>query len=156
MGILGFLVRLRNKVGLPQIGQPARHLRSNIDRDPDVPSRGWNADRDGPRHGRKDFSGDNPAINGKTSNPIPMLHAPRANLNALWGHQIDSIVPSYACPKADSVRDAFQAVPAWTDHLQENAALKARLDSTLGTAGLADWASWCKGIHLSCHLPLHE
>lgn len=64
-------------------------------------------------------------------------------------HQIDSIVPSYSCPKANNVRNAFQSVPAWTNHLQENAALKARLDATLGTAGLADWASWCKAITLS-------
>ena len=62
------------------------------------------------------------------------------------------MVPNYACPKADSIRDAFQSVPAWTEHLQENAALKARLDATLGTAGLADWASWCKGLNSSCHL----
>ncbi|CAL1698559.1 unnamed protein product [Somion occarium] len=55
---------------------------------------------------------------------------------------IDSIVPSYSCPKADAIRDAFQSVPAWTDHLEANASLKARLDATLGTTGLADWASW--------------
>ncbi|KAI0312124.1 histidine phosphatase superfamily [Amylostereum chailletii] len=30
---------------------------------------------------------------------------------------IDSLVPSYACPGADAIRDAYQAVPAWTDHL---------------------------------------
>ena len=58
--------------------------------------------------------------------------------------QIDSIPPSYSCPKADSIRDAYQSVPAWTDHLQEHADLKARLDATLGTAGLDAWSSWCK------------
>ncbi|TFY78410.1 hypothetical protein EWM64_g5599 [Hericium alpestre] len=57
--------------------------------------------------------------------------------------QIDSLVPNYACPGAGAIRNAYQSVPAWTDHLQQNAALKARLDATLGTAGLADWASWC-------------
>lgn len=41
------------------------------------------------------------------------------------------------------MRNAYQSVPAWTDHLQANADLKARLDAMLGTAGLADWASWC-------------
>ncbi|KAI0920703.1 hypothetical protein AcV5_010377 [Taiwanofungus camphoratus] len=55
---------------------------------------------------------------------------------------IDSIPPSYACPKADNIRDAFQSVPAWTDHLTQNAALQVRLDETLGTTGLSDWNSW--------------
>ena len=58
--------------------------------------------------------------------------------------QIDSLVPAYACPAADAVRNAFQAVPAWTDHLRGNASLKARLDAVFGTAGLNAWASWCK------------
>ena len=57
--------------------------------------------------------------------------------------QIDSLVPNYACPGADAIRNAYQSVPAWTDHLQHNVDLKARLDATLGTAGLAAWASWC-------------
>ena len=57
--------------------------------------------------------------------------------------QIDSLVPAYACPAADEVRDAFEAVPAWTAHLSENAPLKARLDAVFGTAGLDAWASWC-------------
>ncbi|KAI0633152.1 phosphoglycerate mutase-like protein [Trametes polyzona] len=55
---------------------------------------------------------------------------------------IDSIPPSYPCPNADAIRSAFQSIPAWTDHLEANADLKARLDSTLGTAGLDAWASW--------------
>lgn len=47
------------------------------------------------------------------------------------------------------MRDAFQAVPAWTDHLEENASLKARLDRVFGTAGLDAWASWCVyNLHL--------
>ncbi len=57
--------------------------------------------------------------------------------------QIDSLVPTYACPAADAVRAAFEAVPAWTAHLRENAPLKARLDAVFGTAGLDAWASWC-------------
>ncbi|KAI0673249.1 phosphoglycerate mutase-like protein [Trametes maxima] len=76
---------------------------------------------------------------------------------------IDSIPPSYACPKADAVRAAFQSVPAWTDHLHANTGLKARLDATLGTAGLDAWASWydhffdtfssrtCHGHSLPCN-----
>lgn len=55
---------------------------------------------------------------------------------------IDSLVPAYACPAADAVRAAFEAVPVWTAHLRENAPLKARLDTVLGTAGLDAWASW--------------
>jgi 2-phosphoxylose phosphatase len=58
--------------------------------------------------------------------------------------QIDSLVPAYACPAANAVRNAFQAVPGWTDHLRKNASLKARLDAVFGTAGLDAWASWCK------------
>ncbi|KAI0369550.1 phosphoglycerate mutase-like protein [Pilatotrama ljubarskyi] len=76
---------------------------------------------------------------------------------------IDSIPPSYPCPKADAIRSAFQSVPAWTDHLEANAILKARLDATLGTAGLDAWASWydhffdtfssrtCNGHPLPCN-----
>jgi len=76
---------------------------------------------------------------------------------------IDSIVPNYPCSKANDIRNAYQSVPAWTDHLQANAPLKARLDATLGTAGLADWASWydhffdtfssrtCNGHPLPCN-----
>ncbi len=84
-GDIGFLVCLRNKVGFPQIGQPARYLRSNLDRDSDIPSCGWYVDRNGPRHGRKDFSSNNPAVNGKTSNLFPMPNAPRANLERPFG-----------------------------------------------------------------------
>ncbi|KAK7684387.1 hypothetical protein QCA50_012334 [Cerrena zonata] len=55
---------------------------------------------------------------------------------------IDSIPPSYSCPNADAIRNQFQSVPAWTDHLAQNASLKARLDETLGTGGLSAWATW--------------
>ena len=58
--------------------------------------------------------------------------------------QIDSIPPRYSCPKADAIRNAYQSVPAWTAHLEQNADLKGRLDATLGTAGRSDWASWCE------------
>jgi len=50
------------------------------------------------------------------------------------------MVPAYPCPVADAVRDAFQAVPAWTTHLQTNASLKVLLDEVFGTAGLNAWA----------------
>jgi hypothetical protein len=59
-------------------------------------------------------------------------------------HKIDSLVPSYSCPNADAIRNQYQSVPAWTDHLNQNADLKARLDATLGTAGLSAWSVWCK------------
>ena len=41
------------------------------------------------------------------------------------------------------MRKAFQAVPAWKDHLKANVSLKARLDAVFGTAGLDAWAGWC-------------
>jgi hypothetical protein len=56
--------------------------------------------------------------------------------------EIDSLVPAYACPTADAIRNAFQAVPAWTT--QTNASLNARLDAVFGTAALDAWASWCE------------
>jgi len=55
---------------------------------------------------------------------------------------IDGLVPSYSCPGADAVRDAYQSVPAWTDHLTEFADLRNRLETTTGTQGLSDWESW--------------
>ena len=57
--------------------------------------------------------------------------------------QIASIVPAYASPVANAVRNAFEEVQAWTEHLSENASLKARLDAVFGTAGLDASASWC-------------
>ncbi|KAH8988416.1 phosphoglycerate mutase-like protein [Lactarius akahatsu] len=65
-----------------------------------------------------------------------------ASVGRVHAAVIDSLVPAYACPTANAVRDAFEAVPAWTAHLQENAPLKARLDAVFGTAGLDAWASW--------------
>ncbi|KLO07369.1 phosphoglycerate mutase-like protein [Schizopora paradoxa] len=62
------------------------------------------------------------------------LHAQPSN--------IDSIPPDYSCPNADNIRNAYQSVPAWTNHLEENAPLKARLDAMLGTAGLSAWSTW--------------
>ncbi|KAI0293662.1 phosphoglycerate mutase-like protein [Multifurca ochricompacta] len=76
---------------------------------------------------------------------------------------IDSLVPAYPCPAANSIRDAFQAVPAWTDHLSSNVSLKARLDDAFGTADIGSWASWydhffdaltartCNGHPLPCN-----
>jgi len=47
---------------------------------------------------------------------------------------IDSLVPSYKCPPADSLVAAAQAAPFWQDTLKNNSALKERFDSVLGTA----------------------
>lgn len=55
---------------------------------------------------------------------------------------IDSLVPSYSCPKADALRNAYQSVPAWTDHINANQDLQNRLDSILDTTGLGSWSSW--------------
>ena len=57
--------------------------------------------------------------------------------------QIDSLMPAYACPVANAVRNTFEEVPAWTENLSENAPLKARLDTVFGTQSLDAWASWC-------------
>ncbi|KAF7979741.1 hypothetical protein HWV62_41116 [Athelia sp. TMB] len=62
--------------------------------------------------------------------------------DAIQHGKIDSLVPNYPCPAANTIRSNYQSIPAWTDHLTQNAELKDRLDSTLGTAGLPDWASW--------------
>ncbi|KAF8588877.1 phosphoglycerate mutase-like protein [Ramaria rubella] len=55
---------------------------------------------------------------------------------------IDSLVPSYSCPNADAIRAQYQSVPAWNDHLEQNADLQNRLVNTLGTGGLSAWSSW--------------
>ena len=47
-------------------------------------------------------------------------------------------------PKADAIRAAYQAVPAWNDHIMQNQPLKDRLDAMLGTANLSAWSFWCK------------
>jgi hypothetical protein len=69
---------------------------------------------------------------------------PCENVSSESSYQIDSLVPNYPCPKANALRDAYQSVSAWVDHLTQNADLKARLDATLGTRDLTAWASWCK------------
>lgn len=55
---------------------------------------------------------------------------------------IDSLVPDYDCPLADNMRNAYQSVPAWTDHLVAHAELQARLGEITGTANLSAWTSW--------------
>lgn len=55
---------------------------------------------------------------------------------------IDSLVPSYSCPNADAIRDQYQSVPAWNDHLVQNEALQTRLGELTGTLGLSAWTSW--------------
>lgn len=44
-------------------------------------------------------------------------------------------------------------MPAWTNHLKENAALQSRLDETLGTGGLDAWSSWCTYTLTTYYLP---
>ncbi|THH16964.1 hypothetical protein EW146_g3768 [Bondarzewia mesenterica] len=68
-----------------------------------------------------------------------------------------------AISRADAIRAAYQSIPAWTNHLGQNAELKARLDATLGTAGISAWATWydhffdtftsrtCNGHTLPCN-----
>ncbi|EMD35002.1 hypothetical protein CERSUDRAFT_157771 [Gelatoporia subvermispora B] len=55
---------------------------------------------------------------------------------------IDSIPPDYSCPKADDIRDAFQPVPAWNNHLEENMDLQNSLTALTGTTGMTAWTSW--------------
>ena len=86
---------------------------------------------------------------------IPVL-LPFLMMAPLPHPQIDSIPPNYPCPNANSIRNAYQSVPAWTAHLAQHADLKARLDATLGTAGLADWASWCESCRDMALLEFHE
>jgi hypothetical protein len=47
--------------------------------------------------------------------------------------RIDSLAPSYKCPRADSLVSAAQAAPFWQDILKNHSALKERLDNVLGT-----------------------
>ncbi|GAA98983.1 uncharacterized protein L969DRAFT_104438 [Mixia osmundae IAM 14324] len=76
---------------------------------------------------------------------------------------IDNIVPSYACPAADTQRQRIEAEQAWLDHLAANTALQRRLDSVLGTSNRASWHNWydhyfdaltsrqCNSHFLPCH-----
>jgi hypothetical protein len=67
--------------------------------------------------------------------------------------QIDSLVPNYACPGADAIRNAYQTVSPWTDHLAENTDLQKRLAETTGVVGQGAWSSWCTFISgLRSHL----
>ncbi|KAH9067513.1 phosphoglycerate mutase-like protein [Lactarius vividus] len=55
---------------------------------------------------------------------------------------IDSLGPSYKCPRADSLVSAAQAAPFWQDVLKKTSALKERLDTVLGTKdSTAAWPS---------------
>ncbi|KAJ3529634.1 hypothetical protein NM688_g7829 [Phlebia brevispora] len=76
---------------------------------------------------------------------------------------IDSIPPNYPCQKANDVRNAYQSVPAWTDHLEANQDLQDRLTTMLGVVGNTAWTSWydhffdtftsrtCNGHPLPCN-----
>jgi len=46
---------------------------------------------------------------------------------------IDSLVPSYGCPRADALLAEAHAAPFWQDVWQKNSALRDRLDTVLGT-----------------------
>lgn len=97
------------------------------------------------------LTGMDPAMATKT---FPVTTQPSA---------IDSIPPDYSCPNADNIRDAYQSVPAWTNHLEENADLQNWLCETTGTTGLTAWTSWydhffdtftsrtCNGHPLPCN-----
>jgi hypothetical protein len=91
------------------------------------------------RHVRRDGDLAVGSVHATVVRACPLLpsHCARADTP---NPQIDSLVPAYACPVADAVRDAFEDVPAWAEHLSANALLKARLDAA---AGLDAWASWC-------------
>jgi hypothetical protein len=71
-------------------------------------------------------------------------HIP-VNVSFCLYFQIDTLVPSYSCPKANQIRSNYQAssVPAWQDHIVANQDLQNRLDRILGTSGLSAWSSWC-------------
>lgn len=92
------------------------------------------------------------------THPVSILYCRRSPdvTDDVSSSQIDSIPPNYPCPNANNIRNAYQSVPAWTDHLAQNADLKARLDATLGTAGLADWASWCESCRYMSLLDFHS
>jgi len=47
--------------------------------------------------------------------------------------KIDSLIPSYECPRADALLAEAYAAPFWQDVLKKNSALKDRLDNVLGT-----------------------
>jgi len=47
---------------------------------------------------------------------------------------IDSLVPSYACPRADSLFAAAVAAPGWQEVWKNNSALLERVNSVLGTS----------------------
>ncbi|KAH9929330.1 phosphoglycerate mutase-like protein [Fomitopsis serialis] len=76
------------------------------------------------------LTGMDPTMATKT---FPVLTQPSA---------IDSIVPDYSCPNANSIRNAYQSVPAWNDHLEESAGLQDRLCTMLGVTGNTAWTSW--------------
>ncbi|KIP12191.1 hypothetical protein PHLGIDRAFT_62597 [Phlebiopsis gigantea 11061_1 CR5-6] len=81
---------------------------------------------------------------------------------------IDSIPPNYPCNKASDVRNAYQSVPAWNDHLEQNIDLQNKLGEMLGTTGLSAWTSWydhffdtftsrtCHGHPLPCNTTTGE
>ncbi|SPO38695.1 related to acid phosphatase [Pseudozyma flocculosa] len=55
---------------------------------------------------------------------------------------IDDIVPNYSCAHADDLRDSYQQLPAWTDHIKSKAGLFASLNAVVGTANQSSWNTW--------------
>jgi 2-phosphoxylose phosphatase len=54
----------------------------------------------------------------------------------------DSLAPDYSCPFADNIRDNYQNVPAWFEHLNETLDFQANLSSILGVQGNSAWLTW--------------
>ncbi|PWN48681.1 phosphoglycerate mutase-like protein [Violaceomyces palustris] len=55
---------------------------------------------------------------------------------------IDSLVPNYSCSYANRIREAFQDVAEWKDHLASKAQLFDSLNQVVGTGSRSDWNSW--------------
>ncbi|KAH8926558.1 phosphoglycerate mutase-like protein [Atractiella rhizophila] len=76
---------------------------------------------------------------------------------------IDSLVPSYPCPRADSLRGEINSSPTFQEHLKNNSAVAERLGNLLGTRGMTGWENWfdkyfdsftsrtCAGVKLPCN-----
>lgn len=142
----GLLVCISWQVGLSRDCEPGWYSRPDIDWGSHYSSCGWLFVWDGPKDSYADMEGRYSTFAGTvTSYFVLLLNFFSDDFSPLsLAHiQIDSLPPDYSCPLADSIRNAYQSVPAWTDHLQQNQDLQTRLDETLGTTGLSAWNTWC-------------